>query len=80
MENRVVSERLEEDRAEYQVMVAGLREASGWPKLLLPWIQRRYDRIGIEPPTLPMEDDLLHLVERWGNGAWSAVKVEGRDA
>lgn len=70
-----VSEYMEHD-SEYGVMVDGLREATGWPNLLLPWIERRYDSADAELPELPMDAELRGLAESWGTKAWSAIKRE----
>ena len=62
------------DRTDLNKMVRGLRETTGWPRSLLPWIARRH---GLEleesPSPLPMPDTLHQKLEAWSEHQWNAV-------
>ncbi len=63
-----------ESRDQLDMVLGGLGRAEGWPRLLLPWLERRYgseDRA--DPPPLPMGNELRDAIVRWGEGQWSVV-------
>lgn len=61
-------------REQLDILFGGLRAAEGWPRLLLPWLERRHEvETDGDLPPLPMDEKLRDSIMRWGEKDWSVV-------